>query len=543
MTTPDLKQLEALTLDELEALWDALPTEQQAWTKRRYHAALHAKGIADDAGELRLIDAYLKGFREEGLLPAGERWLKLSSAMRERFADGETTLEAEAAPVKPRKPKLLPLLLLLGGALFLILIAGRALDGDETVSASIAVTPTPTLTATADATPTATPTATPLALYDTDRYVEAGDGRRDRDFYPTLLRVEAPLGEPRVYVVQERLVGASEWRYEANPDVASWLGGLLVAPVLGLPAGGDNAALFATFSPGTEVVLRMNTGAELRFALTQKRDVPRTATQLFDQREPGLTLLLLGPAGADGLPNATRPALSGRYLAAQELQALGAVAELPLPLGGAALLDDLTATVVQSLLLPEVIEITLGLRYEAAALLDGYDWLLQGADGLRYPALNALSVAQASAADTPLGTLRFRRPPSTDDLRLLLVGADGAETRFALDLQAPPDPPDADDLDLQLKGVWHDTETVIVEARLYNPTAEPINFDAAAAWLVPGYSANPPGPRAPPLDAAAHTLAPDTALDVALRFAWNGRDPFAAFGLAGRHFAVTLLPE
>ena len=113
----------------------------------------------------------------------------------------------------------------------------------------------------------------------------------------------------------------------------------------------------------------------------------------------------------------------------------------------------------------------------------------------------------------------------------------------SLDLQAPPDPPDAADLDVQLKGVWRTANAVIVEARVYNPTAEPITFDTAAAWLVPGYTADPPGPRAPPLDAAAHTLAPDTALDVALRFAWNGRDPFAAFGLAGRHFAVTLLPE
>ena len=78
-------ELFALSQAELENLWEGVPTEYQDTLKRRYTQILRAKGVTDDVGELELIKSYLERYETEGLIPAGDKWLKISPAARKDF--------------------------------------------------------------------------------------------------------------------------------------------------------------------------------------------------------------------------------------------------------------------------------------------------------------------------------------------------------------------------------------------------------------------------------------------------------------------------
>jgi hypothetical protein len=231
----------------------------------------------------------------------------------------------------------LPRAVVIGAFLFafimFLLLLTRVFSGDD--DPSIAALPTPTETATPSATPTAiatfTPTPTPLALQESDRFVGGGE-RSNRTFFPVLFTVDVPGdAQPRVFVVQERVVNTSEWHYESNPDVASWVSGMLVQPVIGIPFSNSNADLMERITPNTTFTLRMNTGAELRFEFTAITQVGRQDTTLFHQREPGLALVLIGETDNYDAPTLLRPVALASYLPEQELAVLGDAHDLPTP--------------------------------------------------------------------------------------------------------------------------------------------------------------------------------------------------------------------
>ena len=175
-------------------------------------------------------------------------------------------------------------------------------------------------------------TATPLALDAQDSIVQGGDASR-APFYPINLQITVPdSAGPRVWVVQRRAVRASEWNFDPNPDIASFLNGMSVRPVIGIPWSADNAAWFAQIGAGAEFSLQMNTGAILTFIFDDKREVRRSDTGIFRQVNPGLVLLLLGETDAAGLPTATRTLVTAAYPTEQELGRSGElIGALPLP--------------------------------------------------------------------------------------------------------------------------------------------------------------------------------------------------------------------
>lgn len=81
--------------------------------------------------------------------------------------------------------------------------------------------------------------------------------------------------------------------------MASYLVGLTVHPVLGIPWSDANTDLFRRAVPGTVISMQMNTGAVLRFLCTEQRLISRGDTASFAQTRPGLTLVLLGQKAAD----------------------------------------------------------------------------------------------------------------------------------------------------------------------------------------------------------------------------------------------------
>ncbi|MBK8035393.1 MAG: hypothetical protein IPK17_39005, partial [Chloroflexi bacterium] len=213
------------------------------------------------------------------------------------------------------------------GALMFLMLAFLLLRGGDGTSGMAETTAEVDVTATLP--PGITPT--PLALEAQDEVIEGGDTSR-APFYPINLQISLPdQTVPRVWVVQRRAVRASEWNFDPNPDTASFLNGMSVRPVIGIPWSEDNAAWFAQISAGAEFRLQMNTGAILTFAFEDKRDVRRSDTGIFRQVNPGLVLLLLGETDAEGLPTGTRTLVTAIYPVEQELgragELIGALAQ------------------------------------------------------------------------------------------------------------------------------------------------------------------------------------------------------------------------
>ncbi|NJO82431.1 MAG: hypothetical protein HC828_06140 [Blastochloris sp.] len=132
---------------------------------------------------------------------------------------------------------------------------------------------------------------------------------------------------PRVWVVQRRRVATSQWNFDPNPDTASFIAGMAVRPIIGIPWSEDNALTFADMNANTSFTVTMNTGASLRFDYTAQREVLRSETDIFRQVEPGLALLLIGEVDEEGMPTATRTLVTAAYAPDQELTRSGELVE------------------------------------------------------------------------------------------------------------------------------------------------------------------------------------------------------------------------
>src|SRR5690606_18680268 len=220
----------ALSLDELRALWELVPTARQHHYQTVYQREVRTNGAAgSDALEQQVVTALIQRYQDGALVPIGARWAKTPARIQQAARQGEAHVapEEEFTPPAPKKTQAL---LIFGGAgaflvFFVFMLLSRG-DGDEPKPTEAAHLPgyvTPTLRY--------TPSPTPIALEEQDVIIR--DGVRDRaPAYPVNLQI-LPAGQtqPRVFVVQRRKVELSEWLYDPNPDTASFLHGLSVRPV------------------------------------------------------------------------------------------------------------------------------------------------------------------------------------------------------------------------------------------------------------------------------------------------------------------------
>lgn len=144
---------------------------------------------------------------------------------------------------------------------------------------------------------------------------------RGSDSYPVLLEIQPAGASSRGYVVWQLPSGELSWAYDdRNPDVASWLPGSLLKPVLGIPFGPDNAASLQALTPGDKLLLHMSTGNILTYDVETIERVTPQDTSPFEQDEVGIALAMLGETDAPD-----RLVVTGSYLADQELVETGTV--------------------------------------------------------------------------------------------------------------------------------------------------------------------------------------------------------------------------
>jgi hypothetical protein len=559
----EIDALEGLSLQEVESLWDLVPTEDRDFITRRYRTLVSRHQVGSDEQEMKLADDYLQRYRYEGLVPAGENWVKISSAKRLEMKRGETNAAEFDEDDRGGTPWMT--LAVVGFGLFLLIFLGIRLLGGRNNAASVAIpatvtpTETPTPTFTPSPIPTITPTATPtpIALVESDRFIAAGDGR-NRSFFPVQFQINRPDDvQPRVFIVQERLVELTEWVFDPNPDVVSWISRTNIRPVLGIPYSQANEVFIRSLGPGTSFALRMNTGTELNFTFTSASEVGRQDTRLFQQIEPGVVLVLIGQIDGDGLPTSTRYVVSGTYDPGNKLDLTGFTG-LPATVGKAVYFPALAVVVNDSYIIPvsgntssdfmyAVVDITLAANEEDVPLTT-YQWFLDMGDtryspdlsvasGLTYSSIPALLPAgqtvQASAA--------FLVSQFGGDALFLFAPPGVPAKQVLVPFNPPPIPASVAGLDVQLRRVWRDASHVYVDVRVYNPQTEAVTLDLDHIGIVLGFTPNPTGPTHRPNDFAPILFEPEFALDQTLSFAWNADDPFATLRIAGRVWTIQLI--
>lgn len=308
----------ALELTELEEAYALVPTQRQQYYREVLEREAGKVNAVTDAEELQVVQALLARFEQDALVPVGARWAKPPQRVKTAAVQGEAlnSPEEEYLPKGSGIPN--PMLLIAaGGGLFLCLLlvlfmARRGGDADPTLQAFNPYA-SPTLRYTV--------TPTPIALEEQDTIIKDGDRDSSRTLaYPVGLQIYPP-GErqPRVFVVQRRTVEYSEWEYDPNPDTASYLLGMSVRRVVGIPWSEENEDLFDRLSEGAVFHLILNTGAVIEYTFERQTEVRRSDTAAFRQIAPGLVLVLIGELDDEGAPTATRLLVVGRYEAEQEL--------------------------------------------------------------------------------------------------------------------------------------------------------------------------------------------------------------------------------
>lgn len=296
-----IAELMAMDEAELQALWDEIPPERQKYYESAYETALASLGpgdVTDDAA-MGIIEQVLAHYDSGQVpIPTGKRWVQVPSWVREAIEKGEDVTRVVEPVKKERTGPSTPVII---GAFvvtfvfvcILIMLIQRAVGGgggDELSDEDS----TATAVALAELEAEQTPTPTPLGIDDADRIIRGGEDFTD--YYPVLLEIRRRVDTAStVFVVQQKTIEIAEWEYdERNMDVASWIAGLLVRPVLGIPYTPENAALLNGLIEGDTLMLHMSTGTILRFDVKERARVSQQDTSIFRQFSPGIVLVLLG---------------------------------------------------------------------------------------------------------------------------------------------------------------------------------------------------------------------------------------------------------
>ncbi|GAB4523836.1 MAG: hypothetical protein OHK0046_37960 [Anaerolineae bacterium] len=560
LTYHSVEELDRLSLEELQALWELVPTDRQKAYRAAYDREVRNAGaIGSDQLEGRVAAELLNRYRESALVPVGSRWARTPQRVQEAAQDNELPETGEGATTattgKP-SPQLVAvfgvLIVILVGFLLSRVIGGGGGEIDPESTAEPSATPTPEVS----------PTPTPLALEAQDDVITGGDSERAVAYPVNLQVVTQDSSSPRVWVVQRRAVSAAEWNFDPNPDIASFVNGMSVRPVIGIPWSEDNAALFDAMEEGTVFNLTMNTGAILRYEFAAKTEVLRSDTRIFRQVGPGLVLLLIGETDDDGLPTGTRTLITATYPPEQELSRGGELVGLSgavqegetgstLELGDAATITLRNVSTVedettgqQALLFD--LDIAAG---ESA--LDTSAWHLELVDAGGQVYLPNTDVMDAAAygglpVDIPAlalipASVGYLVPADFPGGRLVIADGRGGAVafRFALETNDAPIAVEYDDVDVRLVSVTTVDGQITPRLRIYNGQSEAVTFTQDDIWLSLGYAADPPGPRNPAEGLQPFTLLPEQAVDLTLVW-YRADEPYAALQVGSYRFAIQL---
>ncbi|MEJ2746778.1 MAG: DUF4352 domain-containing protein [Anaerolineae bacterium] len=123
-----------------------------------------------------------------------------------------------------------------------------------------------------------------------------------------------------------------------NMETAVWVYGTIINYVVGVPESEGNRALLEQLAPGDLMTLTTRNGITHNFAFNSREEILVGNPDVYAQRTPGLTLILVGTEGEERL------VVNGRYLA-EEAGNSGPGESSAVELGETAQLDDVQITV------------------------------------------------------------------------------------------------------------------------------------------------------------------------------------------------------
>ncbi|MCA9895804.1 MAG: hypothetical protein KC615_22625 [Anaerolineae bacterium] len=522
------------TQNQLDRLWDAVPAERQAYYRRVYQRELQkANATLDDAAELRVLRQLIEAYKQQALVPVGTRWAIVPDHIR-RAAREQSEMphdEPLIQPVHSGTPRLLGLLLLPMAGLVILFLVTTFSSGDD--ASAVALDATPSITPTV--TPEVSPTPTPLALEEADRVIRDGEPL-SKDYYPVLLQVFPPDAmRSRVFVVQERLIETADWRFDANPDVASWVSGLIVRPVLGLPFSEENAAFIETLQTGTRFELQMNTGAALTFLYENTQEVIRQTSTIFRQESPGLVLVLIGEYAADGFLTDERTIVTARYEASNEIERLEAgelAANLPMDTS-AEISEDIFLRVLDAHMDKTSLIVDVELSTQATTLqVADLSWTLADDSATPIGLASHTLPAEIPSHSTISGNLLFDLPGQIESAVLQVESLIGEPVALVLSIRQPEPVLTVADLVVQVEAITIAGDQLEVTTRLFNPLGNRVSLVGQSVLLDTNGIPTPPiASNLPP------ELASGTSFSLHLSFPYAGQSDARLF-LLEREYAL-----
>lgn len=205
------------------------------------------------------------------------------------------TTEPELPEEEPRNnlPLIIALLAILGGLVLLSVFAYLLLTGSSGGNANDPAPDTPIVTANSTPTPFAGIINNPIDTFEDPISVQVGSSE------PISLPVSAPsaltLGEQTFSVQREAIGETGIWSPLLNaPDSAKWVRGTIVNYVIAIQDSEENRDLIQSLELGEELSLETTDGAVRRFTFDERAVVPITNRDVFSQRFPGVTVVLVG---------------------------------------------------------------------------------------------------------------------------------------------------------------------------------------------------------------------------------------------------------
>jgi hypothetical protein len=325
---------------------DLSPEEIKLFDEFYQRRLAEVGGAWDDAQELEIARDILAAVVNDGLTPTADGG---ASYVRRGAVDwtDPTTMQAAQATMGPDRPTPAPVgpakqrgrsELWQGlGVLVLALLAGAWFlwpSGEEDASAEATE-----VEVTAEATqvvrlPQGAVTQTPVPTLEAELLADiVGAGVKTKELVvPRTLEIKGVS-----FIVQPVNTTQGDWRSPGDERAVSWIYGTVINYVLGLEATADNKALLASLQPGDALLLRASTGRPVyRFAYADTIRVAPQASEIFQQKRPGLTLVLLNDAVDDA-----RIVVRGIYLPASELDTAELEPVANVAVGKKVVLDDL----------------------------------------------------------------------------------------------------------------------------------------------------------------------------------------------------------
>lgn len=176
--------------------------------------------------------------------------------------------------------------------------------------------------------------------------------------------VTLAIGERDFVVLSQTINSDSTWSPGISSDsTAGWVYGSIINYIMALQSTGENADLMRSLSPGNELILTTQSGADFIFEVEGSRLVAIDDQSIFTQLSPGMTLILMGDQ------NGERLVVDGRHVITDSPSGSGGSETNPeVGIGEPVQLDGLQVTITNATYVPDHPETPPGFAF---FILDG----------------------------------------------------------------------------------------------------------------------------------------------------------------------------